>query len=135
MVFEVKEFNNVIRFNIGRSEKQMAANMAEILQLNTHNSCSVRARGLLLVSMLWFSRARNVVASSDLISNYQKNKIAANMAEVWYSNGYISNSDSQIPDVGVKFMVLRSKKLTMSSDLKLDEQNTRCRSMWRKFNI
>ena len=30
MVFEITEFNDVIRFNIRRSENQMAANMAEI---------------------------------------------------------------------------------------------------------
>ena len=30
MVFEVKEFNNIIKFNIERSENKMAANMAEM---------------------------------------------------------------------------------------------------------
>ena len=30
MVFEVNKCNDVIRFNIGRSENKMAANMAEI---------------------------------------------------------------------------------------------------------
>ena len=34
------------------------------------------------MSMLWFSRSRNAVASLDLISDYQNNKMAANMAEI-----------------------------------------------------
>ena len=75
-------------------ENKMAANMAGIGHLNAHNSCSMRAGGLLLVSMLWFSRSRNAVASSGLISDYQKNKMAANMAEFFYLNGYISSFDS-----------------------------------------
>ena len=55
MVFEVKESIDVIRINIGRSENKMAANMAEILHSNDHNSSSMTARDLMLVSFLWFA--------------------------------------------------------------------------------
>ena len=41
MVFDVKKSNDVIRINIGLSENKMAANMAEIGNLNDHNSISV----------------------------------------------------------------------------------------------
>ena len=84
MVFEVKESNDVIRFNIGRSQNKMAANMADILHSNDHNSSSMTGRDLILVSTLWFSRSRNSMMSADLTS---------------------------------------------------DEQKTRCRSIWRKFDI
>ena len=105
MVFEVKESNDVIGFNIGLSQNKMAANMAEICHLNDHNSSSVTGRDLLLVSTLWFSRSMNSMMSSDLILDDQKNKMAANMAEIWYSNCYISSSESYRPVIGGDFMV------------------------------
>ena len=92
MVFDVKESNDVVRFKIWPSKNKMAANMAEIWHLTEHNSSSVGARDLLLVSKLWFSRSRNAMTSLDLALGDQKNKMAANMAEIWYSNGYISSS-------------------------------------------
>ena len=84
MIFEVKEFKDVKRFNIGRSENKMAANKAEIWYLNGYISSSITARDPILVSTLWFSRYKN---------------------------------------------------LMISSDLKLDEQKTRCRSIWLKFDV
>ena len=63
MVFEVEEFNDVSRFNIGRSENKMAANMAEIRYSNDYISSSMRPGDLMLVSTLWFSGSRNVMTS------------------------------------------------------------------------
>ena len=47
MGFEVKKFNDVVKFDIGLSENNIAANMAEILHLNDHNSISITGRDLL----------------------------------------------------------------------------------------
>ena len=74
MVFEVKEFNDVIRFNIRPSEDKMAANMMEICHLNDYNSSDMTARDPILVSTLWFSRSRNSATSSDLTLDYQQTR-------------------------------------------------------------
>ena len=74
MVFEVKESIDVSRFNIERSENKMAANIAENLHSNDHNSSSMTGRDLILVSTLWFSRFRNRLTSSDLTLRDQKTR-------------------------------------------------------------
>ena len=51
MVFEVKEFNDVTRFNIGRIEDKMSVNMAEISHLNVHNSLSMGTRYINVMSL------------------------------------------------------------------------------------
>ena len=74
IVFKVKESNEVMRFNIRRAENKMAANMAEILHSNDHNSSSMTGRDQILVSTLWFSRSRNRLTSSDLTLGDQKTR-------------------------------------------------------------
>ena len=92
MVFEAKKFNGIIRFNIRQLENKMTANMAEILYSHAYISSSMTAKDPILVSTLWFSRSRNATTSSDLTLDDLKNKMAVNMAKIWYSNGYISSS-------------------------------------------
>ena len=72
MVFEVKEFNGVIRFNIGLSENMMAANMAEIWYSNGYILSTMTARDLMFVLSLWFSRSRNSMMSADLALSDQE---------------------------------------------------------------
>ena len=74
MVFEVKESNDVIRFNIGRSENKIAANMAKIWYSNGYISSSMTATDLMLVPFLWFSSSRNSMMSADLTLDDQKTR-------------------------------------------------------------
>ena len=80
MVFEVKESNDVMRFNIGSTENKKAAN-AEIWYSNGYISSSMTVRDLMLVSSLWFSRSRNPMTSRFNIGR-SENRMAANMAEI-----------------------------------------------------
>ena len=134
MVFEVKESNDVIRFTIGRSGNKMAANMAEICHLNDHNSSCMTARDLMLVS---FFMVFEVKEFNDVIRfniRISKNKMAANMAEIWYSNEYISSSMRPRDLMFVSTLwSLGSINAMMSSDLKLDDQKTRWQPVWRKY--
>ena len=67
MVFEVKESIDIVIINIGRSKKnKMAANIAEIWYSTGYISSSITTRDIILVSSLWFSRARNSMMSPDL---------------------------------------------------------------------
>ena len=62
--------------------------------------------------------------------------MAANMAEIWYSNGYISSSmTSRDPMLLSTLWFSRSLNSMMSADLTLDDQKTRWRPIWRKFGI
>ena len=58
------------------------------------------------------------------------------MAEILYSNGYISSSMRARDLMLVSTLWFSmSRNLMMSSDLKLDEQKTRWRTIWWKFGI
>ena len=73
---------------------------------------------------------------SKLNIGRSENKMAANMAEIWYSNGYISSSMRPgVLNVGINFMVFGAKNAITSSDLTLDYQKTRWWPIWRKYGI
>ena len=110
--------------------------MAEIWQLNDHNSSSITARDPILVSTLWFSRSRNPMTSSELTLDYQKNE----MWPIWrkYDNlndhnlSYMTGRDLLLVST---LWLYRSTNSMASSDLILDYQKTRWRSICWKFCI
>ena len=110
MVFEVKESNDVMRFNIGRTENKMAANMAEIwyskwLYLEFYDSWRPNVG---VVFMVFEVKESNDGMRFNI--GRTENKMAADMAEIWYSKWlYIEFYDSLRPNVGVVFMVFEVK--------------------------
>ena len=83
MVFEDKKSIDVVRFNNGRSENKMAANMAEIWYSTAYISSSMKSGDQRLMATLWFSRSINAMTSSHLTLDGQKTR----WQPIWWKYG------------------------------------------------